>query len=157
MRSLVFRVRGRVTGQGSKNRGRGGHFYESSPYLEEWRGDVRDAAGIALKGAPEFDTDAEAYSVEIVFAVKRPQHHYIGNNRNNAVRPSAPLYCPTSPDIDKAARAVLDALTHAKVYPDDRRVVVLQLAKCYADKRTQLEPGAAVVVYPTGLDGKWMP
>lgn len=148
MISLVFSVQGRVAGQGSKNKGRNGSYYEASAYLEPWREKVRGAAMIALLGNDRFDQEAEALQVEITFAHERPAKHFTSAGE---LRDDAPLYYPQTPDIDKCARAVLDSLTAAKVIVDDRRVVRLRLAQLYAPGHTG--GGATVVVTPVPVRG----
>lgn len=69
--------------------------------------------------------------VEMVFWMPRPKSHF-GTGRNELVRkPSAPLHHLKPPDIDKLARAVLDALTYV-AFNDDSQVVELVAAKTWA-------------------------
>jgi Holliday junction resolvase RusA-like endonuclease len=52
------------------------------------------------------------------------------------------------PDIDKLTRAMLDAMTDAKVYADDAKVVELHVYKFYAD---DCEPCVKVTVEETQI------
>lgn len=146
--SLVVRARGRIAGQGSKNKGRNGQVYEASKYLKPWRDIVTSQTQIALLRTDGFEADAEALQVEIVFAFERPAKHY---RSSGELREDAPFYYPQTPDIDKCVRAVLDALTRAKAIVDDRRVVQLRITQRYAAAG---EPESAVVIVtPLAVDG----
>lgn len=69
--------------------------------------------------------------VALRFDMPRPQGHY-GSGKNVAkLKPSAPMFHTTKPDIDKMARLLLDALKGI-VWKDDSQVVGLQVAKRYA-------------------------
>ena len=43
------------------------------------------------------------------------------------------------PDIDKLARAILDALTDARVWPDDGQVVTMHVEKRYGEPGVEIE------------------
>ena len=64
---------------------------------------------------------AQAMAVELVFFIPRPK----SVSPQKRPRPTA------KPDIDKIARAVLDALT-GTLYNDDAQVVALYVEKWYA-------------------------
>lgn len=68
-------------------------------------------------------------AVSLTFLVPRPKGHY----SNGKLKPSAPTFPTTKPDIDKLTRAVLDALTDAQWWEDDSRVVNVIALKLYAD------------------------
>lgn len=153
MRALAFKVEGRVAGQGSKNKGRGGRFYEASAYLKPWRNEVKAAVQRALETTADFDTHAEGVRVEVTFAFDRPKHHFRSGKFAHLLRENAPLYYAQTPDIDKACRAILDALTQAEAIVDDRRVVQLFATQIYADPPSQ-PPGAAIVVTPLKVTGE---
>lgn len=129
---LAVFVAGRVTPQGSKNRGRGGRSYEASKHLRPWRDAIIEQLRSALPLHPEFDRAAAGYAVELEFTILRPKRHHVACDRARPLRDGAPSYCPTTPDVDKASRAVLDALTQADAIPDDRLVVVLTASKTYS-------------------------
>jgi Holliday junction resolvase RusA-like endonuclease len=90
---------------------------------------------IAKEFAPlVLDPVAGPVGVAATFYVRRAKAHY-GTGRNSGqLRPSAPVF-PTARvggDIDKLARAVLDALTGV-CYVDDSQVIELHLRKLYAN------------------------
>lgn len=84
-------------------------------------------------------------AVNIGFYLDRPANQY-GTGRNaGVIKDSARPYPAVTPDIDKLARAILDALTDAGAYVDDSRVVDLTTWKRYADGRS---PGALIQITP---------
>ena len=65
-----------------------------------------------------------------VFVFPRPATHF-GTGRNaGRLKPSAPVYCRTRPDVDKLLRAIGDAITGV-VFRDDARVVDVAAEKHY--------------------------
>lgn len=82
--------------------------------------------------------------VGLLFYLPRPR----GHSGKRGLRPSAPMHPITKPDIDKLARAALDAMTH-EAWVDDAQVVDLSVTKLYASDvrgpgvRIELSPVAA--------------
>ena len=73
------------------------------------------------------------------FSFPRPAYHYgTGKNAGN-LKKTAPDFKQSAPDLDKFARAVLDAIVQAGVLQDDSLVVSL-----HAEKRYTPRPGAWV-------------
>lgn len=129
--SASFFVLGTPRPQGSKRpirmaNGRVG-MIESCKELSSWRQDV---AAVAAKHRPALPTQWPV-SVQLDFYLPRPK----------SVRRQHPT---TKPDIDKLIRAVLDALTTAKVWEDDSQVIACTSVKRYADGDTL--SGVAVTV-----------
>jgi crossover junction endodeoxyribonuclease RusA len=142
-----IRVYGVPVPQGSKraytnkHTGRVNVVEAQSARVRSWRQAIIDAAleseGL-LTGVREGPV-----SVIIVFWLPRPKQHY-GTGRNaSVVKPGAPAYPAAMPDLDKLARAVLDALTDAGCWKDDGQVVVLSAKKLYADGT---QPGALILI-----------
>jgi Holliday junction resolvase RusA-like endonuclease len=76
----------------------------------------------------------------------RPKGHF-GTGRNaGRLKPSAPLYVQTNPDVDKLLRAIGDALTQVAI-TDDRCIVI-----AHAEKHYGTPPCAHVVVDELALD-----
>lgn len=137
---LTFRVTGRPAPQGShrvvtgKN-GRG-RLIEQSPHVEPWRQTVAAFAREALGYADGFIWPARGpveitIDVEVAQAVSNTDREPTGRNTG---------------DIDKHARAVLDALVRARVLDDDSIVVSLTVNKRWA--RAGRMPGAFITVRP---------
>jgi Holliday junction resolvase RusA-like endonuclease len=112
-----FFVAGRPAPQGSKVSLGRGRFKESSPYLDNWRNDVRNAAskhfGEALINGPVL--------VEYIFLFRRPKSHYVGGNPDKPLKPNAPIWIAKAPDIDKLQRSTNDAMTGI-IWVDDAQV-----------------------------------
>jgi crossover junction endodeoxyribonuclease RusA len=109
-----------------------------NPKSKSWRQSILDAVppmAVQLGGPVR---------VTIVFLLPRPAHHY-GTGRNaGQVKPGAPRDPAVKPDVDKLARAVLDALKAAGVYRDDAQVCRLSSEKDYAGPGEK--PGALIEV-----------
>lgn len=137
-----FRVNGKAVTQGSKRlvRTKGPNpktvmLDYNHADLARWRADVRLWASQFVEAPSD-----EEVRVKLWFYRQRPQSHL--DSKGN-VKPSAPRF-PTgknSGDVDKLARAILDALT-GTVYMDDSQVVRLTVGKYYANTE---EPEGVVV------------
>lgn len=103
----------------------------------DWRQAIVDRCGdLGCHDGPTF--------VSLGFVFSRPLAHF-GTGRNRSVmKPSAPTFHMNKPDVDKLARAVLDALVAGGALTDDKNVVNLQATKRWAHGR---EPaGVAVAI-----------
>lgn len=129
---LTVTVAGRPAPQGSKARGRNGGLYDMSRGLEEWR---RTVALTVRSHLPSTAWPDEAIAgpvaATVVFLLARPQDHYRSGRFAGVVKDSAPLHPATRPDVDKLARAVLDALKKSGAIRDDSLVVSLAAVKTY--------------------------
>jgi Holliday junction resolvase RusA-like endonuclease len=153
---ITFTVRGIPAPQGSKRAFRNKHSgriqqVESSKRVAPWRSDVRDAADHAIDAWTDAGNGQHVLwelltgpvAIELAFRWPRPKGHF-GTGRNAGVlKTSAPSWPAGPPDVDKLARAVLDALT-GLVFADDAQVVDLGLRKRYADGEP---PGVTVTVH----------
>jgi crossover junction endodeoxyribonuclease RusA len=121
--TLVVFVPGHPAPQGSKRHVGNGVMIESSKRVKSWREDVR-AALLDPTGQPRHRFDAEAaLTVRLEFVMPRPA--------STPKRRTPPAI--RKPDIDKLARALLDAITSAGVISDDARVVDLHATKRLAE------------------------
>lgn len=129
-------VPGRPAPQGSKRflgrSGGKGITVESSKAVAPWRADVRDAA-LAKLGNEVSPADG-ALSVHLEFVMPRPT--------STPKRSTPPAI--KRPDLDKLARAVLDALGSAGVWRDDSQVVELAAQKRLAE--LDEKPGCRIQV-----------
>lgn len=110
--------------------------------LKTWRETVTAYTIQAVRRA-KWEARKQAVAVHIRFYLPRPQGHWGTGRNEGTMRPSAPTYPITKPDIDKLERAVLDALTKAKALTDDAIVVATTVWKLYADGR---EPGTFIQI-----------
>lgn len=117
--------------QGSKRPFRNPHsgkiqLVESSTKVKTWRGDIRDAL---------LNLDRPAIggpvAVRLAFVMARPKSHYRTGRNAHLLRDTAPKLPAGKPDIDKLARAVLDAISSAGVWGDDCQVTSLHATKIY--------------------------
>jgi crossover junction endodeoxyribonuclease RusA len=143
MPALTFDVLGNPAPQGSKraivNRYTGkAAMVEDSSRTKPWRADVREAALHAWDIGEPF---AEAIRIDLTFRFLRPMGHYGARG----LRGSAPAAKVTKPDVDKLARAVLDAIKGV-VYRDDAQVVELHVRKRWVLGGEA--PGCLVAVSP---------
>lgn len=87
-----------------------------------WEQAVRAEAQIA-----EVKREDGPVSISLVFVFARPKGHF----GKRGLLPSAPIAHLVKPDVDKLARAALDALT-GTAFTDDSQVVRLTAMKRYA-------------------------
>lgn len=123
-------------GRGRVSHGRPAH----DQALRAWRQQIADAAREAMLGAAPFDA---AVAVELQFVVSRPLTHHRGRRRSHPLRPDAPEFSASIPDLDKLARAAIDGIGMAEVvWRDD-----CQVATVGATKRYGASPGVAVAMW----------
>lgn len=113
-------VPGKPAPQGSKRHVGHGVMIESSKNVKPWRQDVREAC--LRDGQPAVRIEG-AVVVTLEFVMPRPT--------STPKRRTPPAM--RKPDIDKLARAVLDAITSAGVIEDDARIVRLMASKRLAE------------------------
>lgn len=113
---FYVKAEGRPAPQGSKRLGQHGQMRESSPYLPAWRAAVKRAVyeqyrdlGIEASVLPLF---RGAVALSIVFVVDASERRL-----------------DSAPDLDKLTRSTWDALTQARVWEDDGRVITTELHK----------------------------
>lgn len=121
---FAITVVGRPAPQGSKKRGAAGQMREASAYLPAWRAAVKRAAYAAMRQAGIGPTQRPVFVGPVAVGVT----FYVDTRAD------------TTPDLDKLLRSTFDALTEAKVWEDDARVV-----RVAADKEQ-------VVDAPTGAE-----
>lgn len=96
--------------------------------LIAWARAVRDRATEAI-GSDNVPMYVDiALEVGLVFRVERPRGHFGTGKNASRLLASAPAHPSVKPDIDKLARATLDALTGV-LFDDDARIAVLTVVK----------------------------
>jgi len=134
--SVTFRVPGLPTAKGNltalpirRRDGRLGVSMTESRRVADWVATVRAAAAVAYGARPP---RSDATLLVVHFYFPRPKSHYRGNKPGpDRLRPNAPKYMTTKPDIDKLERAVCDALKGVVVH-DDSIIVGIISGKLYA-------------------------
>ncbi|MCR3719156.1 Holliday junction resolvase RusA (prophage-encoded endonuclease) [Prauserella flava] len=122
-----------------------GVMVESSKRVKPWRADIREHVLARHDGTP-LDGPIVA---SLVFFMPRPKSHYRTGCNAHLLRSRAPTRPTGKPDIDKLARAVLDALGSdgLNIWHDDAQVVELHASKHYIfapDKK----PGVLIRLNP---------
>lgn len=143
--ALTVTVTGRPVQQGSKVANRFGHGVRdaNAKTLKPWRNEVSGCVAAAMSDTGWATLDGPI-GIELTFTHPRPAAHY-GTGRNAGVlKPAAPIWKATAPDVDKLTRAILDSLTDARAIRDDARVARLVVDDLWADD----SPGVHIVVYP---------
>lgn len=107
-------------------------YHANSVKLIAWREAIAWMAAEAAKEAGLAELHDGPVQVRMVFLLPRPQRH---------PKKNGPLFAQTKPDLDKLARAVLDAL-EGVVYKNDSRVVDISARKAYAAE----SPGVGIEV-----------
>lgn len=74
-------------------------------------------------------------SITLAFYMPRPKGHYRSGKHSHLLKDSAPRFHLGKPDTDNLAKAVLDALTTLRFWPDDSQIVHLDIAKFWVDKK----------------------
>jgi Holliday junction resolvase RusA-like endonuclease len=113
---------------------------DSNRNLPSWERNARSCAADAMSGSPHDGRLIRGgVVVELQFYFARPRSHYgIGRNAD-LVRRSAPRDMVSMPDVDKLARAALDALIGVVLH-DDALVCELYAAKRYGEpERTEIQ------------------
>ena len=127
---VVFTARGLPVGQGSMRTvmaaGRAHIVHNHGKALIDWRLRIGNEAQVAMGVEPMI---VGPVRVVADFYLPRPKAH---SAPDGALRPWAPVWAPTTPDIDKLERALLDALTGV-CFADDKQVVSLWCDKYYSD------------------------
>lgn len=121
---------------------------ENSKRVMPWRKQIA-AAAQALNLRPQ-EGDV---SVSAIVMFQRPLSHFRkdgGLKRNLPARPGRA-------DVDKLARAILDALTGV-AYHDDRQVAILAIERIWREGNAAGKPaegGAIIRVVPAPPNGRW--
>lgn len=155
MKEVRFRVAGTPIPQGSKRilvnpaTKRAVMLDANRLGLSEWRRDVTTEAIHAMsdQGISRFEGGT---NVNLAFRFVRPSNHWYPINSKRLspeLKPGSPIYHVQTPDLDKLIRAILDALTAANVWADDKQVYACHATKWWADYGEQ--PGVLVVVQET--------
>lgn len=102
---------------------------------EAWKSDVAAAA----RGANCLGLfPAGAVALSIIFLMPRPKSHF---RTSGAIKPTAPSYHTSKPDMDNLAKSTMDCLSQIGVWTDDAQVCQLTLIKMYDH-----QPGAQIFI-----------
>ncbi|HKE76650.1 MAG TPA: RusA family crossover junction endodeoxyribonuclease [Acidimicrobiales bacterium] len=132
---LAFTVPGVPVPQGSKRVVQGRVIDANAKRLKPWRATIADAASRERQGR----TITGCVRVDVVFVLPRPRSHYRTGRYAGQLKPNAPVYCETRPDLDKLLRSLLDGLTDSGLIYDDDQVVELVARKHYGSPAAHIE------------------
>lgn len=129
----AFTVRGQPVPKGALVRSpHGGLYNRDAKRLSAWSSAIVGEASGAMGDRPVVRGPVR---VDAVFVLTRPQAHYLPANAKRStrlLRPDAPRWAATKPDVDKLERALFDALTNV-VIADDDQIVAGDRRKVYED------------------------
>lgn len=115
----VPQPRARIT-----TRGRFAHGYvPASHAIHEYRAKIAEAWK-AARDADDLEPFLGPVEMSIMWHFERPKSHL---RRNGTVKPSAPVF--PNPDVDNLEKGILDALTKAGAWKDDKQVVEVHKRK----------------------------
>lgn len=115
--------------------------------MKGWERAVTAAASAVL---PKCDVKTRIFFVSLVFCMPRPLAHYRGGKNTNPLKPTAPFYAISPPDIDKLERTVYDGLVKAGSIADDSQIAAGDQVKVYAEHNGE---GVWVRVFELGEAG----
>jgi Holliday junction resolvase RusA-like endonuclease len=134
---LSFTVPGTPAPQGSKTPFGG----EANPHIKSWRETVARAAHERWPVGPIFGP----VKVVVVFVFPRPKAHFRTGQYADVLRPNAPEWHTSTPDLDKLQRGIGDALKAGGMLRDDSQIAAWDVRKVYGHR-----PAAQITV--RGLD-----
>lgn len=124
--------------QGSKRYVGGGRMVETNRRLPLWRAEAIDR--IRAWCGPDWAPLDGPITLDVGFVFARPASHWGTGRNSDRLKPSAPTWKTTAPDLDKLLRAVCDALTQAGFWRDDARLA-------HAHARKQWGPLAHTIIH----------
>jgi Holliday junction resolvase RusA-like endonuclease len=120
--------------------------HSNAKTLKPWRQAVKQAAADVMLTHDQLDGPVR---VDLLLCFARPAAHWRSGRNAHLLRDRAPFRPITraTGDIDKLARAILDALGQAGVYVDDSQVVDVRARKVWAgDEEALRHPGVHITV-----------
>jgi len=104
----------------------------------EWKNNVMSCGTTAAyrpDNATKFEIMTGPVRLTLHFYLPRPKHH---SRSNGELKPTAPSWHTSKPDLDNLTKAVKDAITQIGViWADDSQVGISWSEKIYADQKHQ--------------------
>lgn len=139
-RTVSFVVPGNPQAKGDKVHGTGKIPRErDAGRKERWRERAAIVARDARGARPLFD---EPVRVRMVVMVLRPKTHFVAGRQDRGLKPSAPRWPASAPDLDKLQRSIGDAL-QGVLWRDDSQISTWLSMRRFAE-----EVGIAIQVSP---------
>jgi Holliday junction resolvase RusA-like endonuclease len=137
--TVSFTVIGIPAPQGSKSK----WGTEDNPRTRPWRAAVAAEASLNRDRITGDSLAAGPLTVTARFYFPRPKAHYRTGRYAGELKDAAPVYCATTPDLDKLERAIGDALKGV-LLQDDSQIVHWDTWKLYgAPARAEITVTAA--------------
>lgn len=93
--------------------------------------DKKNFLVLCMEKKPEKPIDSPI-NMELTFYCGRPKNHYGTGSKATVLKPTAPHFNVSRPDIDNLQKFVMDAL-NSVFYRDDSLICILSSAKLYDD------------------------
>ena len=105
---------------------RGGkpHTYDPSS------SDKADFLALIHNEAPQSPLQGPIF-ITCKFHCARPKNHYKTGKNADQLKPTAPIWCQTRPDIDNYLKFILDS-SNGVLFKDDSQVVKVEMSKTYS-------------------------
>ena len=120
------------------------HVVDTCKQGPSWRDSVQNAAREYFHAQPDWNDRtvliAEEISLCLTFVLPRPKRHFRTGKLSGQLRPDAPRWHSSKPDLTTLVRALEDALKHV-AWTDDCLIV-----HCEAEKAYGPQPGAYVTI-----------
>jgi Holliday junction resolvase RusA-like endonuclease len=104
---------------------------------KNWRSDVKSACLRVWDREPTI----QPLSLKVCFYMPYLKAHYRTGKHKEELKPSAPIWPKTKPDLTKLLRSTEDALTGV-LWVDDAQIVKMEMEKRYSKR-----PGADIEIY----------
>jgi Holliday junction resolvase RusA-like endonuclease len=117
-----------------------GNFAGAYSPTTEWKESVKYAA------SQHKPFDDLPLAMRVVFFYDRPKSHYGTGKNADKLKESAPKYHTKRPDVDNLAKAILDAIQDAGLIKDDSAIVMLDVAKYYVGKDSEIKQGCKITI-----------
>lgn len=156
-------TKGSARGYGFK-RGNGTigvNITNDNPKAKEWQHRVAFFASEAMRQIQRERSEDAAFGLRIAFYFERPKTHVLQKKTPSGIvvklsaSGRARLHHTTKPDVDKAVRVILDALTGV-LYKDDCQVVDTVMSKRYV-MPGDCGSGVMIEAYVLNHAERWMP
>jgi Holliday junction resolvase RusA-like endonuclease len=128
--SVNFTVHGTPAPQGSKTP----WGSEANPNTRPWRAAVAAEAQAAMLNRALLTGPC---ALTVVFTFARPKGHYRTGRHSGELKPNAPEWCSTKPDLDKLLRAIGDALSGI-ILRDDAQIAAVAAEKHYGSPAAEI-------------------
>jgi len=133
MPAFTVNITGLPVAQGSlvpRGNGRPGLRYPNEVSLKAWRHMIISEVTAAR---PDNWQPTSPVTITATFRFPRPANHYGTGRNRGCLKPTAPPWKTTKPDLDKTLRSVGDSLEQAGLILGDQQIIGINAAKRYTN------------------------